>query len=129
MRVLDNLINDYTTRTHDQIKNQLRSYTPSGNGQASNQLHVSGHEQEMMLEELSSSHTIKSKNMMQHTKRYSCSSQRLAKLDQRQQYNEITTARSLQMVSSVQDVTDNTIRQAPADNDISSQLLSTARDR
>ena len=32
-------------------------------------------------------------------------------------------------LSSVQDITDNSVKQVPVDNDLSSQLLSTARDR
>ena len=38
MRVLDNLINDYTTRTRDQIKNQLRT-GPSSRAHMSHRLH------------------------------------------------------------------------------------------
>jgi len=44
MRLLDNLISDYTTRTHDQIKKQLRSGSNS-RAHTSNRLHYSNQEE------------------------------------------------------------------------------------
>ena len=41
MRILDNLISDYTTRTHDQIKQQLRS---SSGPHSRTQLHQSSNQ-------------------------------------------------------------------------------------
>lgn len=43
MRILDNLINEYTTRTHDQIKKQLLS---AGTGPSSRTMHNSNQGQE-----------------------------------------------------------------------------------
>ena len=41
MRILDNLISDYTTRTHDQIKKQLRSNGGGTNQHSTTHFHQS----------------------------------------------------------------------------------------
>ena len=50
MRILDNLISDYTTRTRDQIRNQLQTGPSSRTHASANRLHRSNQEHDTLAE-------------------------------------------------------------------------------